>query len=330
MPDKNLKQTGNPKKEADTKTPVVPNIAVSTSFSKQQYLYAYGSPAEIQHFIRTQAHEDESKKLPEILKKWQSVQQKVNTTLQNEAGLADNISIQAIPSEHNSLIKSIAENQIFQKTFSSFETVFAIVEIDKLIVKQRTINEDFVKKLQKSYPAKPTFNELIDICLSPNRDMEPIQHLELPAQTPVHVFSSPNIDLRFLGSAIKKLTPDDLQYAQGGLPAAAIITFVGYGGATVNAYQAGKRLILNNGMHRVYTLRSMGVTYIPIAIQKVDPSSPIVSDLFGNASQYFCAHPRPTLMKDFFEADFTLTVNIPRLIQTVTIGVNANIHGVPA
>jgi len=329
MTDPDLKQKVAPKTNIEADKSPVPNIAVSTSFSKQKYLYAYVSPAEIQHFFRTQAHEDENKRLPEVLKKWHSIQSKVNMTRQKEAGQADSITIQIIPPEHEAQVSKIVNDPNFQKTFSNFETYTSVVEIDKLIVKQNTINVDYAKKLKNSYPEKPTFKELIDICLSPSRDMEPIQHLELPAPNPVHVFSSLSSDLRFLGSTIKTLTPDDLKYSPGGLPGAAIITFIGYGVASINAYQVGSRIILNNGTHRVYTLRSLGVTHIPIVIQKIDPSSPLLNQVLGGAAQYLCANPRPIFMKDFFDDDFTLTVNMPRYIQTVTVIVNQDTHSVP-
>src|SRR2546422_1783424 len=88
-------------------------------------------------------------------------------------------------------------------------------------------------RLLERYPKQPSMDDLIQICLSPKRAMDPIQHLEVAPNT--HVFSSPNSDIRFLGAFVKDLTPDDLEWAvAGGLPAAAIIAFVGYGGAPVN------------------------------------------------------------------------------------------------
>ncbi len=307
----------------------LPNIAVSTNVFKQHFLYAFSSPGEIQNYIRTQAHEDENKRLPEILKNWQTIQPQVLRVLQSEAGLAETIGVKPIPDEYQAQLSEFAKDPLFEQTFSSFPMSFQLVEADKLIFPQRIVNLDYVRELREAVSQPPSFAELLDMCVSPNRPIAPIQHLEL-FPNPVHVFSSPNTDLRNLGSRMKHLTPDDLKYAQGGQPAAAIITFVGYGVASINAYHVGKRIILGNGHHRVHALRSMGVTHLPIVIQEIsDPSTQFPQVLAGIPSAYLLQHPRPTLLKDFFNEDFVLTLDIPKRIKTVTVGVQAQEHDVP-
>ncbi len=66
-----------------------------------------------------------------------------------------------------------------------------------------------------------------------------------------HIPSSPNSDVRFLGAFVKELTTEDFAHAVfGGLPAAAVIAFVGYGGAPINVLQWGGRVVLNNGLNQ--------------------------------------------------------------------------------
>ena len=48
-----------------------------------------------------------------------------------------------------------------------------------------------------------------------------------------------------------------------------MIAFVGYGGAPINVFMCGNRVVLINGFHRVFALRSIGVTEIPVVIQQV-------------------------------------------------------------
>ncbi len=198
-----------------------------------------------------------------------------------------------------------------------------------IIKNKRTINLDYIEELWKPFSHPPSFDELLNFCISPTRQIAPIQHLEL-FPNPVHVFSSPNADLRYLGSRMKHLTPDDLEYAQGGQPAAAIITFIGYGAASINAFRVGNRLILHNGHHRVYALRSLGITHVPIVIQDIiDPSTQFPPELVGIPSQYLLNHQRPALLKDFFNEVFVLTLDIPKRIKTVTIGVQVSQHDIP-
>jgi len=160
--------------------------------------------------------------------------------------------------------------------------------------------------------------------------MDPIQHLEVAANT--HVFSSPNSDIRFLGAFVKHLTYEDLEYAVlGGLPAAAIIASIGYGGALVNVIRVGNRVVLNNGFHRVYALRSMGVTEIPVVVQQVQNMQlEFPEQVAGLPKAYLLGVPRPVLMKDFFEPEFAITLKVRERIKIVTVGIGLNQHEVPS
>jgi hypothetical protein len=125
---------------------------------------------------------------------------------------------------------------------------------------------------------------------------------------------------------------DDLNAAlTGGLPAAAIISFVGYGAASVNVIAAEGRVVLNNGFHRVYALRSMGVTHIPVVVQfSQNPALDFPPHVAGLPKEYLLGAGRPVLMKDFFESDFAITLRIRDRLKVITVGVNLGQHDVPA
>lgn len=165
---------------------------------------------------------------------------------------------------------------------------------------------------------------------SSSREMDPIQHLEVAPST--HIFSSPNSDVRFLGAFAKQLTADDLNYAVlGGLPAAAIIAFVGYGGSPINVFRVGSRVILNNGFHRVFALRRLGVTEIPVVVQNVrNAQLEFPAVVLGLPREYLLTHRRPVLVKDFFEPDFALTLRARERIKTVLVAINSNAPDVPS
>ena len=308
----------------------LPQIPISTHFYKQRYLYAFAPQAEVVQHIRTQALEQESSMQTQILQSWEQLQSRVATMLASEIGVAESIQLTAIPSEYEAVLQQYASNPLFQRTFAGLPTGFGIVEIDKLVAAQRTVNLDYVDRLVQSFPKSPQMADLLNICVAPTRAMDPIQHLEVGPN--VHVFSSPNSDIRFLGSFKKNLTPDDLDYAiMGGIPAAAIITFVGYGAAPINVLQAGSRVVLNNGFHRVYALRSMGVTHIPVVIQVVrNPALEFPPAVAGLPKEYLLGAPRPVLMKDFFEVDFAITLRVRERIKVVTVGTNVGQHEVPS
>src|SRR6266849_9798670 len=157
-----------------------------------------------------------------------------------------------------------------------------------------------------------------------------IQHLEVANNT--HMFSSPNTDLRFLGAFFKKLRPEDLQFAElGGIPAAAIITFIGYGGAPVNVFRWENRLVLNNGFHRLFALRSLGVTSVPVVVQHVQNIQLEFPSIVGGLPrEYLLGVARPVLMKDFFEDGFCVTLNAKRRVRGISVQAAVGQFDVPS
>ncbi len=309
---------------------VKPDITVGTHFFNQRYLYAFATQGEVQQHVRTLTLEVEITRLPEILSQWQAQQTAVRQLIQTEVRLADTIQLEPLPAQHASTLQDIAEDALFKKSFSMLPISFALVEVDKLVASQRAVNLDYVEQLKQSYKNRTDLEDLIDICLSPTRDMPPIQHLEIANNA--HVFTSPNLDIRFLGAFLKKLTPEDSQYAVlGGLPAAAIIAFVGYGAASVNVLRWQNRLVLNNGFHRAYALRSIGVTKIPVVVQQVNNFLlEFPTQVGGLPREYLVQTPRPVLMKDFFQEHFCVTLKAKDKIKVVTLQTGLGQFDAPA
>ncbi len=306
----------------------VTTVPVGTSFFQQRYLFGFAGQAEVSVYLRTQAAKEEAVRIPEIMDAWAQSQSRVQHLLSSEAGAAESILIDDLPTEKAEYVQRIKNSDLFQKTFQH-QIVFASVEIDKLVAAQRTVNLDYVDRIKASLPDEPKTDEIYDTCLSLERAMNPIQHLELGPNA--HVFSSPSTDLRFLGAFEKRLTQEDLAYAQtGGLPAAAIISFVGYGASPVNVFVSNGRVVLNNGFHRVYALRAKGITKIPVVMQVANNAAlEFPPTIAGISRDYLLGHPRPVLMKDFFDPDLSTTIKVQNRIRVVTLQVNAGQHDVP-
>jgi len=308
----------------------LPKVELGTHSFNQRYLYAFATQAEVVQYLRTQALGVGESEQTQILQAWEKLQPRVQALLQSEVGVAEAIGVSDIPPEHQKVVEQFASDRLFQKSFSMLPTGFAIVEIDKLVAAQRTVNQDYVQKLLKSVPKNPQLGDLLNICVSPTRQMNPIQHLE--AGQGVHVFSSPNSDIRFLGSFKKDLVAADLEYAMGGgIPAAAIISFVGYGSAPINVLYANRRVVLNNGFHRVFALRSMGVTHIPVVIQSVQNLAlEFPTQVAGLPREYLLGAPRPMLIKDFFEPDFTIALKVRERLKVVTVATQIAQNEIPS
>jgi len=306
------------------------DVVVGTHYFRQQYLFAFATQGEVLNHIRTQTLQDELERLPELVRAWQMQQAIVQQVIEREAGLADQSGLEDMPNEVTPRLREIATDPLLEKTFRQLPITFSLVEIDKLIAAQRTVNLDYVDELKKRYQGRTSMSELVEICLSPRREMPPIQHLEVANNT--HVFSSKNLDVRFLGAFLKPLHHDDLEFAElGGIPAAAVIAFVGYGGAPVNVLKFQNRIVLNNGFHRVYALRSLGIEKIPVIVQHARSAQlefpPYVA---GLPRDYLLGALRPVLMKDFFQGGFCVTLKAKDRMKVVTLQTGLSMHDVPA
>jgi hypothetical protein len=305
-------------------------VQVGTHSVRQRFLYARATRGEVIQHIRTQAGSEDRDKLPAILSDWEAVQPKVLALQAMEFGLPDSIIIGSLPAEAEAFAAATLADPLVAKTFAAWRHNIAMAEIDKIVFPQRMINEEYVDRLMREYSSSLDIDDLLRICVAARVDMAPIQHLEVAPNT--HVFSSPNLDLRFLGAFLKETVgAEDVPLVEaGGLPAAAVAGFVGYGSPVINAYRFGGRLILGNGHHRVYALRKLGILAIPILI--LDVSNPLMEmpPAIGGTQRELCLERRPPLMKDFLEEDFSITIRVKERIKQLTIMMNINQYDIPA
>ena len=318
---------------AETSVPVIAAVPPADAVN-QRYLFPFVPLGEVQNHVRTQAIASEASRIDELTAAWHRLQSAVQEMQVTEAGLAASISVSDIPLEARDALASVEANPAFAKTFQSHQYVFAWVEIDKMIATQRHVNLDFVAKLRESYEGTLDLHRLIDICLSPDRDASGVKHLELSAAPAMHAFTSPNTNLRYLGSYLKPLQPEDFELAErGGIPVIAVISFVGYGGRAINAFYdvPRKRVILHNGYHRVYALRSLGVTHIPLVLMMAYNPSLHLPAVFpgGMPVAYVLNTPRPSLFMDFFQDGLTVDLLVKKRLKTVTVQVGNAEHDLP-
>jgi hypothetical protein len=306
-----------------------PLVSIGTSSIRQRYLFAFASHREVSEYLRIQITPEERHKVPEILQAWADAQPRIQALIAAEPLLHETNAIEAAPDDHQEEISKLLDGDLIKKSFLQYSV--GVIEIDKLIAPQRAVNLEHIEKLTREFPSNLDFLSIARICLSSDRNLAPIQHLELGPNA--HSFSSPSADLRFLGAFIKdELDKDDLAFAQhGGVPAAAIICFIGYGTYPVNVIASGPRIVLNNGFHRLYALRSAGIQKVPVIIQRADnPQLEFPPNVAGVPREYLLMHPRPVLMKDFFDDNFATEIRVRNRMRVVTLQVQAGQHDVPA
>jgi hypothetical protein len=144
------------------------------------------------------------------------------------------------------------------------------------------------------------------------------------------VFVSPSNDIRFLevididASRITGYDP------QG--PASGVIGIVvGFGSNYLNAVYANNRLVLNNGSHRAYALRDLGIKQVPCIIQQVNHPEEIAvisQPIAANAALYL-ADPRPSMLKDYFDPQLRKLVPVWRKSRQVKVEFGIDMMDVP-
>ncbi|NBW35827.1 MAG: hypothetical protein EBR30_12560 [Cytophagia bacterium] len=299
----------------------------NNEFSKQLLLIAFASEAEIIQFISQQGSEDEVARIHNLLMTWSSLQEKVKKMLYEEEFLPETIQSQEIPQQYMSKVKEYLSDNSILKTFPD-GVDYEMVEIDKIVALQRTMDEDYTNLLKERWSGKLEFEDILDICLSAKCGKSEVKHLVYDDNH--HIFSSPNSDLRYLGSYYKKIEDNDLDYSGGGVPIAAIISFVGYGVQPISVYKVGNRVILNNGFHRVYALRSLGVKEIPVFVKKVHNAKiNFPPNFLGFPKEYVLDFPRPTMMKDFFESGFVVPIHCKKRAKVIQVRSNGSSLEIP-
>jgi len=255
-------------------------VPVEYPFRNYLFLFGASAKAEVVNYVRTQCVPQEEDHLGDTLAAWIGANKHFRGIEQTGIGEAEQIELQEIPAEFGPLIKKIEDDFLFKESFSLMPYEVKLVETDRLVASQRAVNLDYVEILKTRVPAEPTIPELIGFCLSPPKDIKAPAE-QILAQN-VHSYTSENLDFRFLGGFRKPLSEKDVQACTaGGFPLAAIVLLVGLGSSSMNSLAVGNRIVLNNGFHRAYALRSVGVTHIPIVVQhvanpqlEVPPSSP--------------------------------------------------------
>lgn len=299
-----------------------------------KYLIPFGLMAqnELQTMVAKSCIADELKSMPSILARWQGIQPKVRALLDCETNnrFADSCLGEPIPEEAREQVMEEIRRPEFQRTFGRTQFTLEMVEIDKLVASQRTINLDYVGLLLKKLTPNPELRDVVALCLASSSGYAAVNYMETGGGA--HVFTSANDDLRFLGVRYVPPVGDSLVQAaaSGGVPVGAVMAFVGFGAHQVSAFRIGDRVILSNGFHRVYCLRAAGVRRIPVVVQRIDNFQlelpPMIAHL---PREYLVESTRPALLKDFFDPDLTITIRAKRRRKVVTIAVGAEQVDIP-
>jgi hypothetical protein len=237
---------------------------------------------------------------------WADLWQTANAHIQNLAATEGGYTVpetQPLAAELAPLEEALRADPVFQANFPS-PPQFRLVELDRLIVFQKVIHLSHVVRLLQQLPAAPTGEDLFEFCF-PTQPTVPVQFAQ-GSNNSVYLISESQ-DFRVLGSGLFVTQEPLPQIEVTGRHTHSVVAACafGYGLNLLHALELGGRLVLFNGSHRAYALRSRDVRWAPCVVQPVAPQEvlPTVANtpMLQNLHE-FLASPRPPLLRDYFDS----------------------------
>ena len=294
-----------------------------------EYLYLIGQPT-LKQFLRFVKDRGVHPEGPgDLTEQWQAASTVMRGLEKEEAGIADNPAIEPVGPD-NELLVEFLKNPLVRNSFNTVPTEVAYINLNELVVYQHHIDVTFAHQLQQKLKPSLSEEEIFRFCLPNERVLPPAKWSRLHRDT--YVFVSPSNDLRFLG--VMPLEADNVQgYPHPGNLVGVVGLAVGFGSNFLNAIHAEGRLILNNGSHRAYALREMGITRVPCIVQYVscrEELNVLACTAVTDAPNSFLKEPRPMMLKDYFDPRLRKILPVHRRTRQVTVKFEVDDGFVPA
>jgi hypothetical protein len=238
---------------------------------------------------------------------------------QKEAGIADKIETFDLDASLAPLAAEITADQRFQHAFDTVPARIEIVELDRLIVSQLHIDITHSSRIGARLGAGADAAALLRFC-------QPLDRAEAPFTVRRtgknrYTFWSPSSDFRFHEATLldSGLLPRDGTIR----PNSGILgLMVGYSSNFLSAIRSDNRLLIHNGHHRAYALRSLGYTHAPCIVQTVtrlDELGLVASHNVVESPALYFKSARPPLLKDFFNPKFRKVFQLPAIRRMVEL-----------
>lgn len=261
---------------------------------------------------------------------WRQANDIYYALLTEQAGIAETIEDLPLPEELTGLAADLASQDQYLQAYDSVATEIRWVELAKLVVSQGSVGLDHSDLLRKRLGSSRTTTDLFDFCLPRTTDSAPISMVRLPGDR--YLFTSQSTDLRF--HEVQRMTAEQARaVASFGPVATGLILPVGYGANLLSGIGSDKRIVLQNGYHRAYSMLAHGITHAPMVVERVsclDELNLVGSDDVTDDPAHYFRSPRPPLLKDFLDPALTRQVLVYALETRVELEIKVRTSTGPA
>lgn len=270
-------------------------------------------------FVRERVVDGREQDRGELAQAWRDAAACFAHIQRREAGAADKPEVLPLPRRTQTHVDKLLELPTFQHSFAAVPVAFGLVELDKLVVYQQYITQSSVSALASRLPAQPSVADLARLCLPLD---PPETGFRLARQDGERfVFVADNHDGRFLGAQLIEPSRIDGLAVNGHASCVLALPF-GFTTNVLNVVRFGSRMVLNNGYHRAAALRRLGVTHAPCIIQVCSHWEDVAiagsGAIYRNGEAYF-SHPRPPMLRDFFNPSLAKTFLTHRLRKEIRV-----------
>lgn len=238
---------------------------------------------------------------------------------EREAGFADEIEVLEPDASLAPLIERLEAEPRFSNAFDALPTRFELVELDRLVVSQQSVSLNFVEELKARLGPKRDPKSLFRFCHPTDSPEPPVTAQRIDENR--YQFTSDSSDFRAHDAAL--LRPDQVSGLLTPDPVNTVVAIsIGFGSNFLHAIEVDDRLILQNGYHRAYALRDLGVTHAVCAVQAVtrkDELKLVAADIVVDAPEFYCRAKRPPLLKDFFDPKIRKVLNVRRMRRLIEV-----------
>ncbi|WP_437895882.1 hypothetical protein [Sorangium sp. So ce124] len=261
-----------------------------------------------------------------IVDEWRAANDYYHELEQREVGIADTVECRDLDPALAPLVEEVQSDPSFRRVFRTLPTSFGMVELDKLVVFQKSVTKPFVEELQSRLGPAPSAEALFRLALPLGRACAPVAMRRAGSRR--YVFECASSDFRFHDAVL--LTPGQTRdLCSFGPIAGALGIVVGFGASFLNAIRVGGRLVLHNGYHRACALKALGVTHAPCVIQTVTRIDELEiaakASVSANPDFYFNT-ARPPLLKDFFDPKIRKVLRIRKQKRVVEVSFEVRDH----